>query len=173
MYPQNLTSKRNFTVFCRLFVCSYAGCSYPVTGQIFQNKASFFIGCHNFSRTRAHEKRSFAFKNLTSNRIRASRIAIHTRNRQNTVTFRLFMEFLSRTLSRKIANRLVKLLILFMFVLFLKLVSFYISINYGFISCVYFTKFKELPTLGNSQKFTIYATAIESRVRKYQFLLQF
>ena len=98
--------------------------AYPVTGQIFQNKASFFIGCHNFSRTRANEKRSFVLKNLTSNRIRASRILSHTRNRQNTVKFRLFMEFLSRTLTRKVGNRLVKIL-LFMFVLFLKLVSVY------------------------------------------------
>ena len=38
-------------------------------GQIFQNKTSFFISCHNFSRARANEKRSFVLKNLTSNKI--------------------------------------------------------------------------------------------------------
>ena len=76
----------------------------------------------------ANEKRSFVLKNLTSNRIRASRI--HTRNRKNTVKFRLFMEFLSRTLSRKVGNRLVKLS-LFKFVLFSKLVSFYFQQTTG------------------------------------------
>ena len=35
-----------------------------ITGHIFQNKTTFFIGCHNFSRTRANEKR-FVLKNMT------------------------------------------------------------------------------------------------------------
>ena len=42
---------------------------------------------------------------------------------------------------------------------------FLLSINYGCISCVYFTKFKELPTL----EITYYVIAIESRVRKYLY----
>ena len=79
----------------------------------------------------ANEKRSFVLKHLTSNRIRTSRIAtIHTRNWQNTVKFRLFMEFLGLTLTRKVSTRLVKLS-LFMFVLFLKLVSFYFQQTTG------------------------------------------
>ena len=49
---------------------------------------------------------------------------------QNTVKFRLFMEFLSRTLTRKVSNRLVKLS-LFMFVLFLKMYSFYFQQTTG------------------------------------------
>ena len=77
---KNSINKRNFTVFFRFLVCSYAGCSYPVTGQIFQNKTSFFIGCHNFSRKGANEKRSFVLKNLASNKIRASRIATYKKS---------------------------------------------------------------------------------------------
>ena len=46
------------------------------------------------------------------------------------IKFRLFMEFLSRTLTRKVSNRLVQLS-LFMFVLFLKLVSFYFQQTTG------------------------------------------
>ena len=62
---------------------------------------------------------------LFKTKLRFSLAVIHTRRRQNTVKFRLFMEFLSRTLTRKVANRLVKLS-LFMSVLFsVKLVSFY------------------------------------------------
>ena len=72
---------------------------------------------------------------------------LHTRHRQNTVKFRLFMELLSRTLTRKVANRLIKIF-LFMFVVF-KADFFLLLTNYGFISRVYFTKFKELTTLGN------------------------
>ena len=51
-----------------------------------------------------------------------------------------------------------------MFVLFFKAGFFLLLTNYGFISCVYFAKFKGLPTL---RKLTIYVISIESRVRKY------
>ena len=50
------------------------------TDQIFQNKTLFFIGRHNFSRTRANEKRGLVLKNFTSNKIRASRIATYEKS---------------------------------------------------------------------------------------------
>ena len=79
------------------------------------------------------------------------------------------MKFLSRTFSRKVANRLVKLS-LFMLVLFLKLVSFYFQQTTGLLFvCVFY----EVQRVANLRKLTIYVTATESCVRKYQFLLQF
>ena len=86
-----------------------------------------------------------------------------------TVKFRLFTEFLSRTLTRKVSNRLVKLS-LFMFVLFSKLYSFYFQQTTGlFRVCIFY----EVQRVANLRKLTIYVTAIESCVRKYQFPLQF
>ena len=61
-----------------LFVTIYAGCSHPATGQIFKNKTWLFIASRNFCRVqgiaRANEQPSFIFKNLSSSRMRASRI---------------------------------------------------------------------------------------------------
>ena len=72
------TKERNFSIFCRCFACGYAGCSHPATGQIFKNKTWLFIGSRNFSRVqgiaKANEQPSFIFKNLSSSRMRASRI---------------------------------------------------------------------------------------------------
>ena len=59
-----------FPIYLSLFIVSTL-CSYPVTGQIFQNKASFFIGSRTTKIMTANEKRSFVLKNLTRNRIRA------------------------------------------------------------------------------------------------------
>ena len=90
----------------------------------------FFIGCHNFSRTRANEKRSFVLKNMTSKRIRASRIATYEKSTKYCKVSFIYEVFKPYTFSRKVANRLVKLS-LFMFVLFLKLVSFYFQQTTG------------------------------------------
>ncbi len=72
------TNERNFSIFCRCFACDYAGCSHPTTGQIFKSKTWLFIGSRNFCRVqgiaRANEQSSFTFKNLSSSRMRASRI---------------------------------------------------------------------------------------------------
>ncbi len=73
------TDERNFSIFCRCFACGYAGCSNPATGQIFKNKTWLFIGSGNSLHTieiaRTNEQPSFTFKNLSSSRMRASRIA--------------------------------------------------------------------------------------------------
>ena len=116
---------------------------------------------------RANEKRSFVLKNLTSNRIRAYRIPTYE-TPAKYCKVRLFMEFLSRTLSRKVSNRLVKLP-LFVFVLFLKLVSLYFDKLQVYFTCAFY----EVQRVANLRKFTIYIIAIESSICKYQFLLQF
>ena len=73
------TNERNFSIFCRCFACGCAGCSHPATGQIFKSKTWLFIGSRNSLHTteiaRANEQPSFTFKNLSSSRMRASRIA--------------------------------------------------------------------------------------------------
>ena len=88
---------------------------------------------------------------LFKTKLRFSLAVIHTRRRQNTVKFRLFMEFLSRTLTRKVANRLVKLS-LFMSVLFSVKVLF--SLRVYFV-CVFY----EVQRVANLRKLTIYVIA--------------
>ncbi len=105
------TNERNFSIFCRCFACGYAGCSHPTTGQIFKSKTWLFIGSRNSLHTteiaRANEQPSFTFKNLSSSRMRASRQP-QAKHRQNIEKFRSFVDFLSCTLTKKVANRLVK-----------------------------------------------------------------
>ena len=144
---KNFINKRNFTLFCRFLVCSYAGCSYPLTGRIFQNKTTFFIGGHNFIRTRANEKRSFVLKNSTSKRIRASRIATYEKSTKYCKVSFIY-EVFKPYFFKKSCKQVSKIILVYVCVVF-KAGFFLLSTNYGFISCVYFTKFKELPTLGN------------------------
>ena len=105
---KNSLNKRNFAVFFRWLECNYVGCPHPVSGESFKNNTSVFIGSYNFSRIREPMKNDVLFKKwpLTGWRHFAW---LHTRHRQNTVMFRLFLEFLGRTLTRKVANKLVKL----------------------------------------------------------------
>ena len=164
---ENSINKRNFIVFCRFLVCSYAGCCYPTAAQIFQNKTSFFSGCHNFSHTRTNEKRSFVLKNLTSNRIRASHIATYEKSAKYCKVSFIYGVFKPYFDKKSCMKQVSKIILVYVCVVF-KPGFFLLLTNYGFISRVYFTKF-----IANLRKLTIYVTANELCVRKFQFLLQF
>ena len=107
----------------------------------------------------ANEKQSVVLKHLTSNRIRAYRIATYETPAKYCKVKPYFVNK---------SNRLVKLP-LFVFVLFLNLVSFYFDKLQVYFMCAFY----EVQRVANLRKFTIYIIAIESSVRKYQFLLQF
>ena len=104
-------------------------------------------GCHNFSRTRANGKRSFVLNNLTSNKIRASRIATYEKSTKYCKVSFIY-EVFKPYFFKKSCKQVSKIILVYVCVVF-EAGFFLLLTNYGFISCVYFTKFKELPTLGN------------------------
>ena len=118
------------------------GLSYPVTGQIFQNKTfvSFFMGSRTTKIMTANEKRSFVLKNLTSNRIKASRIATYEKPAKYCKVSFIYGVF-KPYFVKKSCKQISKIILVYVCVVF-KAGFFLLSTNYGYISCVYFTKFK-------------------------------
>ena len=126
------------------------------------NKRNFTVFCRRLVCMTANEKRSFVLNNLTSNKTRASRIAtyeIPAKYCKVSFIYRVFKPYFDKKSSKQVS----KIILVYVCVVF-KAGFFLLLTNYGFISCVYFAKFKELPTL---RKLTIYVISIESRVRKY------
>ena len=95
----------------------------------------------------ANEKRSFVLKNSTSKRIRASRIATYEKSTKYCKVSFIY-EVFKPYFFKKSCKQVSKIILVYVCVVF-KAAFFLLSTNYGFIPCVYFTKFKELPTLGN------------------------
>ena len=95
----------------------------------------------------ANEKRSFVLKNSTSKRIRASRIATYEKSTKYCKVSFIYEVFKPYSF-KKSCKQVSKIILVYVCVVF-EAGFFLLSTNYGFISCVYFTKFKELPTLGN------------------------
>ena len=93
----------------------------------------------------ANEKRSFVLKNLTSNRIRASRIATYEKSAKYCKVSFIYGVF-KPYFDKKSCKQVSKIILVYVCVVFKAVL---LSTYNGFISCVYFTKFKELPTLGN------------------------
>ena len=86
---------------------------------------------------------------MTSKRIRASRIATYEKSTKYCKVSFIY-EVFKPYFDKKSCKQVSKIILVYVCVVF-KAGFFLLSTNYGFISCVYFTKFKELPTLGNQQ----------------------
>ena len=95
----------------------------------------------------ANEKRSFVLKNLTSNRIRASRIATYEKSAKYCKVSFIYA-VLKPYFDKKSCKQVSKTILVYVCVVF-KAGFFLLSTNHGCISGVYLTNFKELPTLGN------------------------
>ena len=153
------TNERNFSIFGRCFACGYAGCSHPATGQIFKSKTWLFIGSRNFCRVqgiaRANEQPSFTFKNLSSSRMRASRIATRkTSAKYWKISF--ICGLFKLYFDKKCCQQVSKIIFVYIYVVF-KAVFCLLLINYRFIFvCV----FQKVERVANLMIFTIYVISL-------------
>ncbi len=153
------TNERNFSIFCRCFACDYAGCSHPTTGQIFKHKTWLFIGSRNFCRVqeiaRANEQPSFMFKNLSSSRMRASRIVTSkTSAKYRKISF--ICGLFKLYFDKKSCQQVSKIILVYIYVVF-KAVFCLLLTNYGFICvCV----FQKVERVANLMIFTIYVISL-------------
>ena len=117
----------------------------------------------------ANEKRSFVLKNLTSKRIRASRIATYEKSTKYCKVSFIY-EVFKPYFDKKSCKQVSKIILVYVCVVF-KAAWFLSTFNKRrvYFVCVCY----EVQRVANLRKLTIYVTAIESCVRKYQFLLQF
>ena len=158
--PKKSTNERNFSIFCRCFACGYMRDALILLLDKFLNsKTWLFIGSRNSLHTteiaRANEQPSFAFKNLSSSRMRASRIVTSkTSAKYRKISF--ICGLFKLYFDKKSCQQVSKIILVYIYVVF-KAVFCLLLTNYGFICvCV----FQKVERVANLMIFTIYVISL-------------